>query len=93
MLLQPGSGQSLLAFVLERKRAVGIVKNKAHTDFVMKNLVAAVRSLGLAPDKRPPKPVDLVADEPRLVRLQREGFAVPTAKGQLVDTVLDHQQL
>ena len=63
VLFQPGSGQSLLAFVLERKRAVGIVKNKAHKDFVMKNLVAAVRSFGLAPDKRPPKPVDLIAWE------------------------------
>ena len=29
----------------------------------MKNLVASVRSLGLAPDKRPPKPVDLIAWE------------------------------
>ena len=63
VLFQPGSGQGLLAFVLERKRAVGIMKNKAHRDFVFKNLSAAVRSLGLAPDKRPPKPADLTAWE------------------------------
>ena len=34
VLFQPGSGQALLAFVLERKHAVGIVKNNAHKDFV-----------------------------------------------------------
>ena len=63
VLFQRCSGQSLLAFILERKRAVGITKNKAHKDFVLKNLSAAVRSLGLAPDKRPPKPVELTAWE------------------------------
>jgi hypothetical protein len=55
VLFQPGSGQALLAFVLERKRAVGIVKNKAHKDFVYNNLVRHVKVLGLAPDKRPQK--------------------------------------
>ena len=30
VLFMPGSGQSLLAFVLERKHAVGVVKNVHH---------------------------------------------------------------
>ena len=33
VLFQPGSGQSLLAFVLERKHAVGIVRTKAPQGF------------------------------------------------------------
>lgn len=40
-----------------------------------------------------PVPVDLVAGEPRLVRMQREGFQLPSAKGEKVDTWWDHQQL
>ena len=63
VLFQPGSGQALLAFVLERKHAVGIMKNKAHKDFVYKNLAAAVKSLGLAPDRRPTKPIELTTWE------------------------------
>ena len=63
VLFQPGSGQALLAFVLERKHAVGIVKNNAHKDFVPKNLAAAVKSLGLAPDRRPTKPIELTTWE------------------------------
>ena len=59
VLFQPGSGQSLLAFVLERKHAVGIVQNNAHKDFVYKNLAAAVKSLGLAPDRSPTQPNEL----------------------------------
>ena len=39
VLFQRCSGQSLLAFILERKRAVGITKNKAHKDFVLKKSV------------------------------------------------------
>ena len=65
VLFNPGSGQALLAFVLERKRAVGIVKNKAHRDFVYKQLADAVKANGLAPDKRTPKPQDLIAWEQR----------------------------
>ena len=63
VLFQPGSGQALLAFVLERKHAVGIVKNETHKDFVYKNLAAAVKSLGLAPDRRPTKPIELTTWE------------------------------
>ena len=63
VLFQAGSGQALLAFIIERKRAVAIVKNAKHKAFVTKNLVQAVKSLGLAPDRRPPKPADLVAWE------------------------------
>ena len=63
VLFHPGSGQALLAFVLERKRAVGIVKNAKHKEFVKKNLAQAVKTLGLAPDKRPVKPAELVAWE------------------------------
>ena len=63
VLFQPGSGQALLAFVLERKRAVGIVKNARHKEFVKRNLAQAVKTLGLAPDRRPPKPAELVAWE------------------------------
>ena len=58
-MLHPGSGQGLLAFVLERKRAVGIMKNKSHLKFVKQNLAQAMKSLGLAPDRRPAKPVEL----------------------------------
>jgi hypothetical protein len=63
VMFQVGSGQCLLAYVLERKRAVGIMKNKAHKDFVHANLVVAVKSLGLAPDRRPAKPSDIATWE------------------------------
>jgi len=63
VMFHPGGGQSLLAFVLERKRAVGIVKNKAHKDYVQANLVEAVKALGLAPDRRPVKPSELTTWE------------------------------
>ena len=63
VLFQAGSGQALLAFVLERKRAVGVVKNAKHKEFVKKNLAQAVKTLGLAPDRRPAKPAELVAWE------------------------------
>ena len=56
----------------------------------------AVHADGSPPDPweaAPPVPVDLVADEPRLVRMQREGFQLPSAKGEKVDTWWDHQQL
>eukprot|EP00974_Lingulodinium_polyedra_P026774 2581507-Lingulodinium_polyedra.AAC.1 len=56
-----GSGQVLLAFILERKRAVGIVKNAQQKKFVKENLARAVTALGLAPDHRPPKPAELAA--------------------------------
>ena len=63
VLFWVGSGQSLLAFVLERKRAVAFVRNGHEKKFVKANLVRAVKTLGLAPDRRPAKPAELVAWE------------------------------
>ena len=63
VLFWVGSGQALLAFVLERKRAVGIVRNAAEKRFLLTNLKQHVKVLGLAPDQRPPKPAELVAWE------------------------------
>ena len=65
VLFWVGSGQTLLAFVLERKRAVAVVRNAAEKKFVKATLARAVKSLGLAPDRRPPKPAELVAWEAR----------------------------
>ena len=59
VIFNPGSGCSLLAFILENKRAVGIVKNKAHREVVKDQLLAAVKTLNLAADTRPPKPGEL----------------------------------
>ena len=56
IIFNPGSGKSLLAFILENRRAVAIGKNKAHKDFIMNNLSEAVKTQGLAPDARPAKP-------------------------------------
>ena len=38
VILNPGSGKSLLAFILENRRAVAFVQNNAHRDFIMDNL-------------------------------------------------------
>ena len=65
VLFWVGSGQTLLAFVLERKRAVAVVRNAAEKKFVKATLARAVKSLGLAPDRRPTKPAELVAWEAR----------------------------
>ena len=65
IIFNPGSGKSLLAFILENRRAVAIVKNKAHRDFIMNNLSEAVKTQGLAPDARPAKPEELTAWETR----------------------------
>ena len=65
VLFMAGSGQALLAFIYGRKRAVGICKNAAQKKFVTENLVRAVKTLGLAPDRRPPKPAEVVAWEQR----------------------------
>jgi len=59
VIFMPASGQSTLAFILERKRVVAICKNADHKTFVHENLVKAVKALGLAPDKRPTKPSEL----------------------------------
>ena len=39
-----GGGQALLAFILEHKRAVGIVNDPQHSDFVKMNLKRAVKT-------------------------------------------------
>ena len=75
VLFWVGSGQSLLAFVLERKRAVAVVRNGHEKKFVKANLVRAVKTLGLAPDRRPAKPAELVAWETR----RAVGGALPKA--------------
>ena len=75
VLFWVGSGQSLLAFVLERKRAVAVVRNAHEKKFVKANLVRAVKTLGLAPDRRPAKPAELVAWETR----RAVGAALPKA--------------
>ena len=63
VVLMPGSGQSLLAFIMENKRAVGIAKNTAHKKFIMKTLTDAVKTMGLAQHNPPPKPHELQAWE------------------------------
>ena len=63
VVLMPGSGQSLLAFILENKKAVAIAKNPAHKKFLMKNLTDAVKNLGLAQHNPPPKPTELAVWE------------------------------
>ena len=62
VLPHPGSGQALLAFVWERKRAVGVLKH-AKARVCDETLAQAVQTLGLAPDRRPAKPAELVAWE------------------------------
>ena len=49
VIFHTGAGQSLLGFILENKRAVGIVKNKDHKTFVMKFLQEAVKTHNLIP--------------------------------------------
>ena len=78
VLFQPGSRQAFLAFVLERKRAVGIVKNKAHNDLVRNNLMQTVKALGLAPDRRPAKPSDVATWEASRGRPGAIALPVPT---------------
>ena len=77
VLFWVGSGQALLAYVLERKRAVAIVRNLAEKRFVKANLARSVKSFGLAPDRRPPKPAELVAWETRQTIGGSPNAAVP----------------
>ena len=56
VILMPASGQSTLAYLLERKRAAAVCKNADHKTLVHENLAKAVKALGLAPDERPTKP-------------------------------------
>ena len=63
VIFTPGTGKSLLAFIMENKRAVGIVKNKAHKDLVMQCLSDVVKNQNMAPDARPAKPEALTVWE------------------------------
>ena len=89
VFLNIGSGKSLLAIIMENRRAVGIVKNKAHRDFVMQQLLEGIQTLNLAPDTRPPKPQELVAWESRAAAAKAGGATpgvpplggIPTATG------------
>ncbi len=58
VLLQPGICQEALAFTWETKRAISVVRNKAHRDFVNKSLAVATKRFSLAPDRRLVKPFD-----------------------------------
>ena len=60
IFLTPASGKALMAVILENRRAVAICKNKAQRDFIMQQLLENVKTLGLAADKRPAKPQELV---------------------------------
>lgn len=66
VIFNPGSGQSLLAFIMENKRAVGFAKNQVHRSLIMKMLTDAVRTLGLAQHTPPPKPKELTVWESSL---------------------------
>ena len=55
VLFHPGSGQAWLAFVLERKRAVGVLTKSKRNGYV-KKWAQAAKTLGLARDSRPAKP-------------------------------------
>ena len=55
----PGSGKALMAVILENRRAVAIVKNKAQREFIMKQLAEGVKAQNLATDRRPQKPQEL----------------------------------
>ena len=59
VFLTPASGKALMAVVLENRRAVAVVKNKAHKEFIMQQLTEGVKAHNLVADKRPPKPQEL----------------------------------
>jgi hypothetical protein len=50
VIWNPSSGKSVLAFILENRRAVGIMNNRAHMEFVVQRLMEAVKANSLAPD-------------------------------------------
>jgi hypothetical protein len=66
VILNLGSVKSMLAFIWENRRAVAIVKNKAHRDCIVENLSHDVKTQGLAPDARPAKPEQLTAWEAKM---------------------------
>ena len=59
VFLTPGSGKALMAVILENRRAVAIVKNKAQKEFIMQQLTESVKTHNLVRDNRPPKPQEL----------------------------------
>ena len=63
ILFNPAAGKSCEAFLLENRRAVAIVKNKVHKDYVMGNLLQTVKNQNLAADTRPQRPPELAAWE------------------------------
>ena len=63
VFLTPASGKSLMAIILENRRAVAVVKNKAQREFIMSQLMDGVKVLNLAADRRPAKPHELTAWE------------------------------
>ena len=63
VIFNPGSGKSCQAFLLENRRAVAIVKNKAHKDFNMNILMQTVKTQNLAADTRPVRPAELAVWE------------------------------
>ena len=77
----PGSGKSLMAVILENRRAIAIVKNKAQKDFIMEQLTAGVKSLNLVADTRPRKPQHLIAWEMASGGAAKAGGAAPKAGG------------
>ena len=77
VLFHPGSGQALLAFVLERKLAVRVFQHAKHKEHVNNNVAQAIKTLGLAPDRRQAKPPKLVAWE----TARSVGGSLPAAGG------------
>ena len=59
VFLTPASGKALMAIIMENRRAIAVVKNKAQKDFIMQQLTEGVRTLNLVADRRPPKPQEL----------------------------------
>jgi hypothetical protein len=80
VFLTPASGKSLMAVILENRRAVAIVKNKDHKEFIMQQLMDSVKFLNLAADTRPAKPHELTTWE-LAGGAAKAGGAAPQAPG------------
>ena len=81
IFLTPASGKALMAIILENRRAVAVVKNKAQRDFIMHQLTEGVKKLNLAADKRPAKPQELTEWESSRGRAGQAGRPAPPAQG------------
>ena len=81
IFLTPASGKALMAIILENRRAVAIVKNKAHREFIMQQLIENVRNLNLAADTRPAKPQELTAWESANVTTGKPKAPAPQVLG------------